>query len=232
MFILPVEIDNPIRHRPDVLFIIIGINVIVYLATLLVPDKSNLFHTYGFVPRRPTIDTALSSMFLHAGFFHILGNMFFFWMFGDNVEDVIGRLFFLFSYLVVGAGALVAYYALHPKSFTPVVGASGAISGIVGMYLVFFPKARVELCFYLGRLMVWAVEVTAVIAIATWFGEQLLLTFLIEATALTKYVGTAFSAHVGGFFTGVTVGLLFRGLGFLSRYNAKRKRHWLFGYVT
>jgi len=140
MFIIPIEIDNPVRHTPVLLFTVIGLNVLIYVITLpftLPSDNLLFFQPYGFTPAHPDLLTGLSSMFMHSGFFHILGNMFFLWMFGDNVEDVIGHFFFIACFLMCGASAITAFYLLHPSGSTALVGASGAISGIVGMYMIF-----------------------------------------------------------------------------------------------
>jgi membrane associated rhomboid family serine protease len=234
MFVLPIEKDNPIRHTPFLLFTIIGLNVLAYLITLAYSfpaDDHSIFRTYGFVPAHPTLLTGLSSLFIHSGFFHILGNMFFLWMFGDNIEDVIGHFFFVLCFLLCGTSATAAFYLLHLSMTTPLVGASGAISGIVGMYLVFFPKVRAELCFFVLRFEVGSMVVPCYAAILLWFIEQFILALLAEHPSLSSYFSTAYSAHIGGLVMGIFLGFIFRMLGFIDRYNQKKKRHVLFGYI-
>jgi membrane associated rhomboid family serine protease len=157
--------------------------------------------------------------------------MVFLWMFGDNIEDVIGHFFFIVCFLMCGASALAAYYLLHPSMSTTLVGASGAISGIVGMYLVFFPTARAELCFFLLRYYVGSVEVPCYVAMLAWFLEQFVLALFAESSAMSSYFNTAYSAHIGGLIMGIVLGGAFRALGFIDRYNTKKKRHILFGYI-
>lgn len=236
MFILPVETDNPVRHNTYALYLLISINVVVFAVTLIVANvladnEATFFKTYGFVPAAPSLETGLNSMFLHASFLHILGNVFFLWMFGDNVEDVVGLLFFLISYFVSGAAAILAFLAFNRTSEIPLVGASGAISGIVGMYMVFFPTARSDLVIYFWYWEIKSIPTTAVGAIAAWFAEQTLLSLLTQSTGLQHYVGTAFLAHIGGFVAGVILGVAFVVMGFRARYEAELQRHWLFGYV-
>src|SRR5215510_14610193 len=206
MFILPIESDNPVRHRPYALYAIIAVNVVVFVLTFTPPPyvsvQEALFRRYGFIPAEPSLATGVTSMFLHAGFAHLLGNMFFFWMFGDNVEDILGELFFLLSYFLCGAAATLGFLACHASSPVPLVGASGAISGIAGLYLVFFPRARAELVLYVWRWEIASVPTTTLAAVGVWFGEQTLLAVVTELTALKDYVNTAFLSHVGGFVAG------------------------------
>jgi len=234
MFILPVEKDNPIRHTPLILFTIIGSNVLIYLVTLpftLPSDSLTFFRTYGFIPAHPDLFQFFSSLFIHGGIFHLLGNMFFLWMFGDNVEDVIGHFFFIACFLLCGASAIIVFYFMHPDMTTPLVGASGAISGIVGMYVVFFPRVRAELCFFLLRFQVGSVEVPCYVAILSWFLEQFVLALALESGALSPYFRVAYSAHVGGLVMGMILGIAFRAVGFVRRYNNKKRPHIVFGYI-
>jgi membrane associated rhomboid family serine protease len=234
MFILPIEIDNPIRHKPLLLFTVIGLNVLIYLMMLpstLSSANSPLFRIYGFTPAHPGLLTVLSSMFIHSGLFHILGNMFFLWMFGDNIEDVIGHFFFIVCFMICGASATTLFYLLHPSMSAPLVGASGAISGIVGMYMVFFPKVRFELCFFVLRYQVASIRAPCYVAILFWFLEQFVLALSAEVGAISSYFDTAYSAHVGGLIMGVILGIAFRVLGFIDRYNTKKRRHNVLGYI-
>src|SRR5215475_2679964 len=214
MFVVPYNKDNPIRKAPWVVFTLMFVNGIVlvleYLETTALNIPAGLFAAHGFVPAHPTIATAFTSMFLHAGFFHYLGNMFFLWMFGNRVENLIGRVMFVFVYLAGGFGATFIQYLSNPHSTIPLVGASGAISGIVGCYFALFPKSRFDLGFYLGWAHIKTIETTAVWAVLTWFGEQTLLGLLVSATH--RAGGVAYWAHAGGFAFGAAIGLMFRGM--------------------
>lgn len=146
-------------------------------------------------------------MFLHAGFWHYAGNMFFLWMFGNRVENMFGRWLFVAAYLVNGFGATYFYYVLNLHSAVPSVGASGAISGIVGCFLVLFPKARFDLDFYLGWIRLKSIETHAFAAVLTWFGEQTVLGLLSSTFHVAG--GVAYWGHFGGFVVGALIALAF-----------------------
>ena len=232
MFVLPVERDNPTRHRHYALWALIAANMVVFLPTWLLNDYLQIFQTYGLVPAQASLFTAGTSMFLHAGWMHLLGNMLFLMMFGDNIEDVVGPVAFLLAYLLGGFAAVFAYLPFHAASTVPLVGASGAISAVVGMYLVFFPYAKADLVIYFWRFEVTAIRTTIIGAIAAWFAEQVALMLFAEFTSLGQFVRVAFSAHVGGFLAGAACGLLFLALGYVSRYVGKGPRNPVFGYVS
>jgi membrane associated rhomboid family serine protease len=232
MFVLPVEEDNPTRHRHYALWALIAANTVVFLPTWLLTDHLQFFQTYGLVPAHPSLVTAYTSMFLHAGWMHLLGNMLFLMMFGDNIEDVIGPVLFLLAYFLGGFAAVFSYLPLHSASTIPLVGASGAISAVVGMYLVFFPYAKADLVIYFLRWEITAIPTTIIGAVAAWFAEQLALMLFAEFTSLGQFVRVAFSAHVGGFLAGAACGLLFVTLGYVRRYVANAPRNRVFGYVT
>lgn len=149
--------------------------------------------------------TPLTSMFLHGGWLHLLGNMWFLWLFGNNVEDSMGRLRFVAFYLLCGFAAAAAQTAFESHSRLPMVGASGAISGVMGAYVVLYPRVRVHLLIFLG-FFVTTVTVPAFVMLGYW----LLLQLLGGATAVGERGGTAFWAHVGGFVAGVALIPLFK----------------------
>ena len=231
MFVIPLEVDNPTRHKPFVLIGIVLVNVTIFTIVKLLFDPHKIFLEYGFVPAHFSWLTIVSSMFLHGGVWHLLGNMVFLGMFGDNIEDVVGGLMMAIAYALCGLAATASYLAVHPGSTIPCVGASGAISGMAGMYLTFFPKTKTELCVYVFRWEVDRIPATAIGAIGTWFGEQAVLALVIELTALGGIVRVGFSAHVGGFLMGCLLGVLFLQLGFVRRYRTDGKRHWLLGHM-
>lgn len=147
MFILPLNEDGYIGRRAYVLFGVVVINALArQLATTYIHPSNSpaVFQRYGFVPAHPSALKLFSSMFLHAGFWHFAGNMFFLWMFGYRVENTFRSFLFALIYMVSGCGAAALHYAFNHTSTIPCVGASGAISGIVGCYLVLFPRSRFE----------------------------------------------------------------------------------------
>ena len=164
--------------------------------------------------------TPLTSMFLHGGWGHLLGNMLFFWVFGNNVEDSMGRGRFLVFYLLCGLAAAAAHVLVSPTSPVPTVGASGAISGILGAYLILYPKVRVKMLF-----IVFVVPVRAWLVLIWWFMWEV-LSGLPELSRVGADVsgGTAVWAHVGGFVAGVVLVKLFEDRRLVDIRNAERRR--------
>jgi membrane associated rhomboid family serine protease len=217
-----------------VTLIIIGVNAYVYLKEFLLgPWVSQRFIVYyGLIPCGLTgaceivgrafspVATLITSMFVHAGFFHFAGNMLYLWIFGNNVEDSMGKLRFAMFYLLSGLGAAFAQILVNPASRIPMVGASGAISGVLGAYLLLFPHARVLTLIPLGFFTQIA-EIPAMIVLGFWIVVQIvngLLTFNFEGG------GVAVFAHIGGF----VVGMLLVGL-FKRRavpWGWRRRRAW------
>ena len=187
------------------------------------PALERFFERWGAVPARITaalesghyfsqaILGMITSMFLHGGWLHILGNMLYLWIFGNNVEDRLGRLPFLVFYLVGGITAALTQVVIDPHSEVPLVGASGAIAAALGTYIVLFPGARILSLVFLG-FFYQLLEVPALVLLGFWFVLQLIN----GATALgatTASGGVAFFAHIGGFALGVVVGFLLRVVG-------------------
>ncbi|WP_295555432.1 rhomboid family intramembrane serine protease [uncultured Hyphomicrobium sp.] len=209
----PIGDDNSARRAtPVVTFALIAINVVVFFLEL---QNGNAFiEKWAFVPGRfsenPSGDavTLLSAMFMHGGWMHLGGNMLYLWIFGDNVEDRFGPVRYLLFYLVAGFAASFAQYAVNPASNIPNVGASGAIAGVLGAYLLMFPKARVDVL--LGRQVV---AMPAFIVLGLWVVLQLVSGVgSIADTAQTEQGGVAYMAHVGGFVAGLVLGVVFGGL--------------------
>lgn len=155
---------------------------------------------HGFQPGAPSIQDLFFSIFLHGGLLHLLGNMLFLWIYGDNVEHKLGRLGFLAAYLVTGAAATLSYSVLAGDSMTPLVGASGAISGILGLYFILFPKNRVKIFVFLFPLLVTVWHVPARIVLAIYLLADNLLPLVLGADS-----GVAHGAHIGGFVAGVVL---------------------------
>jgi len=156
--------------------------------------------------------TVLFSMFLHGGWFHLIGNMWFLWVFGDNVEDCLGHSRYLVFYLVCGAAAALGQAAVGPSSTVPMVGASGAIAGVLGAYLVWFPWSRIKTFLFLG-LFFTMTELPAPVFLVLWFVVQFFSGTLSLATAGAASGGTAWFAHIAGFVAGVVLAIWLRRSG-------------------
>ena len=206
----PIGDDNTSRRLlPVVTYALILLNILVFFVELLGGDA--FIDAWSFVPTRflanPVGDavTIVSSMFMHAGWLHIGGNMLYLWIFGDNVEDRFGHLRYLAFYLICGIAATFAQLAFSIGSDVPNLGASGAIAGVLGAYILLFPQRRVMVMLGYG-----ITQMPALIVIGLWFVLQLFSGIgSIAATADTG--GVAYMAHVGGFITGLVLALLLRG---------------------
>jgi membrane associated rhomboid family serine protease len=162
--------------------------------------------------------TLVTSMFLHAGWLHLIGNMWFLWVFGNNIEDSMGHGRFVVFYLFCGVAAAVTQMVSDPRAAVPMVGASGAISGVMGAYVLLFPRVRVHTLVWLGFFLT-TVTLPAYVMLGYWFVYQLLLG---TVSALTRMEGgTAFWAHVGGFVTGLALIKLFANPEFLERRRVR-----------
>lgn len=203
----PIRDHNPSSRTPYVTLALIAANVAAFLTELpLLGDERALyrfFQAWALIPA----DTAqgdwwplLTSMFLHAGFLHIAGNMLFLWIFGDNLEDQMGHAGFLLFYLAAGIAAGLAHIAADPLSQVPTVGASGAIAGVMGGYLLLFPKARIDiLVIFIVFFRVFALPAWAMLGL--WFGMQVV--FGLGSPA--EGGGVAYWAHAGGFLAGLAL---------------------------
>jgi membrane associated rhomboid family serine protease len=160
--------------------------------------------------------TVLTSMFMHGGWLHLLGNMWFLWVFGNNVEDSTGRLRFLVFYLLCGALAGLTQAFADPQSAIPMVGASGAISGVMGAYIVLYPRVRVHMLIFLG-FFITTIVVPAYLMLAYWFLLQILGSLPIMAK---ESGGVAVLAHAGGFVSGMVLVLLFRNRALIAQRDA------------
>ena len=158
---------------------------------------------HGYRPGAPQVTDLVTSMFLHSGFMHLFGNMLFLWIYGDNVEYHLGRLAFLFWYLVTGAAATLSFALLSPGSLIPMVGASGAISGVLGFYFVWFPRNVVRMFVFLFPFFMNTVTVPARIVLGIYLFADNLLPLLLSAGQ--RGGGVAHSAHIGGFIAGMAI---------------------------
>ena len=220
--LFPFRDDNPTRIAPVVTFVLIGINalVFIYQFALPEPEATRFVFAFGMVPAvlfggaslppelaaPPAWATVLTSMFLHGGFMHIAGNMLFLWVFGNNVEDAMGHARFVVFYLLCGLAAAMAQGLSDTHSEIPMIGASGAISGVLGAYLILHPRATVHTLLFLG-IFIRVLQLPAMVVLGLWFGLQLLSAVLAPANGEG---GVAFLAHIGGFVAGAALIPLFR----------------------
>jgi membrane associated rhomboid family serine protease len=203
---------------------LIALNLLVFVFEFtLGPRTLNAFiEYYGLVPDHFQVSRIFTSMFLHGGWMHVLGNMWFLWIFGDNIEDLLGHGKYLAFYLLCGIVAALGQVIANPYSTAPMVGASGAIAGVMGAYLIKFPRARiVTLVFVL--FFITTIEIPAPIMLAYWFVIQLFSGFGSIARTHLSEGGTAFFAHVAGFVAGI---VLVKVMGASGRYNRQRDRYW------
>ncbi len=204
----PIRDHNPSGRTPIVVYTLIGLNVLIFLAGLSVQADMRAVHelyaTYAVIPARIIsgggYETLITSQFMHAGLMHIAGNMLFLWIFGDNLEDRMGHIAFLLFYLVCGVGAALIQVATSPSSTVPMVGASGAIAGVMGAYLLLFPKARVDILLFL-IIIIRIFPIPAWIMLGLWFGMQLVGGVGSDPDG----GGVAYWAHAGGFVVGLAV---------------------------
>jgi membrane associated rhomboid family serine protease len=226
--VLPLHDDNPTTTRPLVtVALIIGCVVVYVWQHLLLSGQGaeRAAYALGVIPALltgrevappeiawvPPAATIFTSMFMHAGFMHMAGNMLFLWIFGNNIEDAMGHGRFLVFYLLCGVAAVFAQVLPNPGSIIPMVGASGAISGVLGAYMLLFPRARVLLGLPLGFVIVQLGRFPAVWVLAGWFVLQLVMGSLSAAQIPGRTEGgIAFGAHVGGFVAGLLLVALFK----------------------
>jgi membrane associated rhomboid family serine protease len=203
----PIRDHNPSGRRPYVTLGLIAINIIVFIGYLPIMVNeaalASFFDNWAMIPAEITsgmeYHTALTSMFLHGGLLHLAGNMLFLWIFGDNVEDAMGHVPFLLFYLASGFGAAAFHVLSAPASGVPMVGASGAIAGVMGAYLLLYPKAKVDVVLILlvfFKVFKWP----AWIVLGAWMVIQ---TF--SGLAMNASGGVAYWAHIGGFIVGIAL---------------------------
>lgn len=208
---IPFKDDNPTKTLPFVTMLIIAFNISFFVLELLSSrDNQYLIYSYGAVPKDilsfhsdqpiPAVLTVFTSMFMHGGLLHIGGNMLYFWIFGNNIEDRLGHLRFIFFYLFCGVFAAYAHALSSPHSEVPMIGASGAISGILGAYLLLFPTARVHTIVFFG-FFIQVIRIPALIVIGFWAIIQFVSGLITQG--ILHQGGTAWFAHVGGFLAGL-----------------------------
>ncbi|MEC4806700.1 MAG: rhomboid family intramembrane serine protease [Jaaginema sp. PMC 1079.18] len=229
---VPLKDDNPTDITPYVTYILIVINIIVFIyeISLSSPELEALFATYGVVPQELTrsfqsgqsdamlgqLLTLITCQFLHGGFLHLGGNMLFLWIFGNNIEDKLGHLKYIIFYLSCGIFAALAQYIFAINSTVPTIGASGAIAGVMGAYIIRFPKAKILTLIPLG-FFITTFRIPAVFFLGFWFAQQALYGVAsLEPTTQADMGGVAYWAHAGGFAFGALLGGL---MGLFNRDN-------------
>ena len=211
---IPLKDDNPTSGRPTVTYFLIGLCIVVFLIQLGSQSykTGQLFYSYGLIPSVlmghnqlpmdlyviPTYVTIFSSMFMHGGFMHIIGNMLYMWIFADNIEDDLGPIKFIIFYLLSGIGAAMTQVLVDTHSQVPMVGASGAIGGVLGAYLINHPKARVLVLIPFGFFS-QLIKIKALYVLGFWFILQF----------ISSGGGIAYAAHIGGFVSGMILILFF-----------------------
>ena len=211
---IPLKDDNPTSSKPIVTYFIIGLCVLVFLMQLGSQSyrTGQLFYSYGLIPSVlmghdqlpmdvyivPAYITIFSSMFMHGGFMHIIGNMLYMWIFADNIEDDVGSKKFIIFYLLSGIGAAMTQVLMDTHSQVPMVGASGAIGGVLGAYLINHPKAKVLVLIPFGFFS-QLIKIRALYVLGFWF----ILQFISQGG------GVAYAAHIGGFISGMVLILFF-----------------------
>ena len=207
----PYKDDNPRVLIPFITYCIIGLNILVFIYQYFIIQgvqlSEDFIYTYALIPANPSILTIFSSMFMHGGFTHIIFNMWFLWIFGDNIESVLGHKKYLLFYFLCGIGAGLSQIQIDPESTIPMVGASGAIAGVLGAYLFRFPRATVHVLVIL-IVFITFIRVPAMIVIGFWFLSN--LTAGIGTLGIEQTGGTAWFAHIGGFISGVLFNYLFK----------------------
>jgi len=230
MFI-PLRDENPTSRFPIVTVLFIALNVVVFFFQLVSPEGLQFYvykmgaipyeithfkslplvvgHTAEQIPRLAPVLTLLVSMFLHGGFFHLLFNMLYLWIFGNNVEDFLGPFRFILFYLIAGVGASLTHIIFNANSQVPMIGASGAIAGVLGAYLILYPKARVMTFMFLF-FFIRIVPIPAAFVLGFWF--------LMQVLNVGVGGGVAWFAHIGGFLIGI---------GLIKLFTKKRPKVWV-----
>lgn len=221
---VPLHDDNPTEITPYITYILIIINILLFFYELSLPSAElNAFlSTYGVVPRELTLSlqsgnlnamlgqfvTLITCQFLHGGFLHLGGNMLFLWIFGNNIEDKLGHIKYIIFYLSCGIFAALAQYIFSINSTVPTIGASGAIAGIMGAYIIRFPRAKILTLIPLG-FFITTFRIPAVFFLGFWFAQQALYGVAsLDATTRVDMGGIAYWAHAGGFAFGAILSWL------------------------
>ena len=225
---IPLNDENPSYTTPVVVYVLIAINVVVFLHEMSLGSQLNsFFQLYAIVPQElsasfagtppnqpvPELATLITSQFLHGGLMHIAFNMLFLWTFGNNIEDSLGHVKFLLFYLLCGVLAGLTHWFFDMQSVVPTVGASGAIAGVMGAYILKYPKAKIVTLLPLGIIFT-TIRIPAVFFLGFWFVQQAVSS--VASLGVTTEGGVAYWAHAGGFIFGAVIGPI---MGLMSDRN-------------
>ena len=218
---IPLKDDNPTKGNPIVSYGIIGFCVLIFLAQMGLSENElrDFTYSYGLIPsvlmgidqlpdeifKVSPIATIFTSMFMHGGWMHLIGNMLYLWIFADNIEEDLGTLNFVIFYFVSGIGAAMSQVLMDINSQIPMIGASGAIGGVLGAYLINYPNAKVLVLIPFGFFS-QLIKIRALYVLGFWFVLQFINSFL---SSHSGGGGVAYAAHIGGFITGVILILFF-----------------------
>ncbi|MCP5114734.1 MAG: rhomboid family intramembrane serine protease [bacterium] len=232
---IPLRDSQPSLTTPIVTVGLIVVNVVVFLYQVSLDDYSlnHLIRTYGAIPSHWSLANLpaalvteshrlISAAFLHGGWLHPLGNMWFLWIYGDNVEDILGKWKYLFFYLACGVLASLIHIGFNGDSQAPMIGASGAIAGVMGAYLVKFPHSRIKTLIWIF-VFVTVIEIPAVLILVYWLLIQVVSSVYSIGSMSASSGGTAWFAHVGGFVVGV---VLIKLMGTRERFRHNMDMHW------
>ena len=218
---IPIRDINPRVRVPIVNYALLALCAVAFLYQLSIADVDGFIHAFAMVPsdlnqalEHPTgasllaeLQAVLTSMFLHGGWFHIIGNLLYLRVFGDNVEDRFGHLTFLLFYLASGLAGALGHYAMDPESTTPMIGASGAIAGVLGAYVILFPTSKIVTLFPIFIFLTF-IEVPAFFFLGLWAAQQLLNVYAPVGREGSDQI--AWFAHLGGFAFGLIAGIIYR----------------------
>ena len=208
---IPLRDVIPSRSTPYITVTIIALNALAFLFELSLGERelTQFLYFYGVIPAAFSWPTLITSMFLHGGWSHFIGNMWYLWIFGDNVEDRVGHGRFIVFYLLCGVAAAIGQIVMDPYSELPTIGASGAIAGVMGAYFVLYPHSRVLTL--IPWIFIQIVEIPAIVLLGFWFLMQFLSAGAIAVTSSSHGGGgVAFAAHVAGFVVGAIGVFVFR----------------------
>lgn len=220
----PLKDENPTEKKPILTIGLIVINVAIFIYTFFSGNLGGVINEFGMTPKDIThgrdLYTIFSSMFLHGGFLHVIMNVWYLWIFGDNIEDLFGRSKFLLIYFGAGIIASLAHVAFHPESTVRTIGASGAVAGILGAYMVKFPRAKVITLLFIF-LFFTLVKIPSFVFLGVWIGLNILNASITTVAGIQ--VTVAYWAHIGGFIGGVLMALLLRERTSYSRKEITKK---------
>jgi membrane associated rhomboid family serine protease len=220
----PIRDTQPSNSRPIATILIIVLNIVVFLYEFTLDEYSQNYFVahYGLIPAHFHASALITSMFLHGGWMHIIGNMWFLWIFGDNIEDVLGHTKYVVFYILCGIAAGMTQTFINAGSRLPMVGASGAIAGVMGAYLVKFPHSRIVTVVFVF-IFFTTIDVPAVLMLLYWFFIQIFNGIGTIGYSHLSQGGTAWFAHVGGFVAGI---LLVNLLGTREKYMRRQDLNW------